>query len=233
MIRTTVQSALCLLLSPFLVAQQVAGGAMQTTSQSDQRSSVPTQSTITVPKGTKIPLVLLESLSSATARKRQLIRFAVARDVMANGTVVIRRGTRALGVVTKSRKAISGKKDGFFLFDLVNLTLPDGPRPITEYAGGGSSNDGDGWCYGFGSCLVLFVFMYAIYLPIVSMKDLFDRQPRPPVSATDETKAVCSPIWAITKTTYPINIASIANSDTLQPAAEVDATCPMSKDEVR
>lgn len=213
MIRT-VQSALCLLLSPVLVAQQVAGGVRQSTSESDQRSSRSMQSsTVIVPKGTQIPLVLLESISSASARKRQLIRFAVARDVMANGTVLIQRGTAATGLVWKVQKAITGKRDGYVIFELVSLTLPDGPLPVSQYVSNGNDDGGDGWCYGFGSCLILFVFMYAICLPIVSVKDLFDRPHDPPVSAQDETKAACSPIWAVTKKAYPV---TITHSDTPQ-----------------
>ena len=222
MIRTTLQSALCLFLSPLLVAQQVAGNTRQ--------EPPPAQSNqIRLPKGTWIPLVLLDPISSATARKGDTIRFAVARDIDAQGTVVIRRGTAASGIVTKVRKAVQGKRDGYVLFDLVNVKLTNGALPLTEHLSGRESNSGDGMCWGVASCVLLFIGMYAIYLPIISVKDLFDRSPRAPVSARDETKASCSPVWsAFTKTTDWIDHVQ---PDVPESAAEVEAKCPMSKDE--
>ena len=226
MVRTTLQAALCLLLSPLLVAQQTPGSTGQAP---DQNPSATTRSSKReIPKGTRIPLVLLDPLSSATAQKGQTIRFAVARDVVVDGTTVIRRGAAATGIVTKARKAVAGKRDGYVWFDLVSLTLPGGPLTITHYVQSESADGGDGWCWGFGSCLVLLVMMYTIYFPIQSVKDLFDRPHPSPISTNDETKAACSPTWAVTKTIYAVRSTQ---SVTPLNAEGLDATCPMSKDE--
>jgi len=75
MIRHTLQAALCIALSPLLVAQHT------------RPLSKPVL--VSLPKGTQLNLVLLETISSFTARKGQAIRLAVATDLMAGGCVVI------------------------------------------------------------------------------------------------------------------------------------------------
>lgn len=225
--RTTLQSALCLSLSPLLVAQQVGTNTAQEPRENHPASTPSAQ--IEIPKGTWIPLVLLDPISSATARKGEIIKFAVARDIVAHGTVLIRRGTPASGIITKVRKAIEDKEDGYFVFDLVGVNLQNGVLPVTEHVSSRDIDSGDGMCWGVASCALLLVGMYLIFLPIVTVKDIFYRTPRPPVSARDETKETCSPIWSVfTETTKWVDDVQPERPET---AVEVDAKCPMFKDD--
>jgi hypothetical protein len=110
MIRWMIQTVLCLFLSPLLAAQQVASpDAASTSSQQDQ----PVQQTaarptlpefITIPKNTKIELVALDSVSSATATVGSDIRLAVVNDVMVNGVTVIHAGTPVTGTITNVKR---------------------------------------------------------------------------------------------------------------------------------
>ena len=119
MIRKLLHSALCLILCPLLAAQKVAPLAMN---DGAPQSSVPAPAAampralpkfVTIPKDTRIELIPLEEVSSATATKGQLVRFAMVNDVLVNGLVVIPKGTLALGVVSYVTKGVPGKQDGY------------------------------------------------------------------------------------------------------------------------
>jgi hypothetical protein len=55
---------------------------------------------VTLPDSTPVKLALSYDLSSASAAQGQVVEFRVAEDVEANGMVLIKRGTLALGKVT-------------------------------------------------------------------------------------------------------------------------------------
>ena len=55
--------------------------------------------------GTRIQVRLLTFISSETSKEGDPIEFVVASDVVADGRVVIARGTRVLGSVVKARRA--------------------------------------------------------------------------------------------------------------------------------
>jgi hypothetical protein len=115
MMKRLFQSALCLILCPLLAAQQVAppAGAPQSSTPAPATAAPrPLPEFITIPKDTKIDFVSLEEVSSATAIKGQLVRFAMANDVLVNGLVVIPKGTLASGVVTHVTKGVPGIRDG-------------------------------------------------------------------------------------------------------------------------
>jgi hypothetical protein len=118
MIRWLLQSTLCLVLCPLLVAQQAAP---PTASADAPQPSMPAPATdtprplpefVTVPKGTEIELVMLDSLSSATNKRGDTIRFAVAKDVIVDGIVAIHAGTPVTGIVTAVKKMIPHKSSG-------------------------------------------------------------------------------------------------------------------------
>jgi hypothetical protein len=119
MLKRMLQSALCLILCPLLVAQQLPAPA--STDDASLRS-MPAPATVappplpefvTIPKHTKVELISLEEVSSATATKGQFVRLAVANDVLVNGMVVIPRGTLASGAVSYVIKGAPGKRDGY------------------------------------------------------------------------------------------------------------------------
>jgi hypothetical protein len=102
-IRTNLQSALCLCLAPMLVAQQTAEP------QSARYASQPTvmfPGEMVIPKGMRIELVSVENVSSATAKEKSLVRFALAKDLLVNGVTVLDAGTPVEGRVSRVRRGV-------------------------------------------------------------------------------------------------------------------------------
>ena len=109
MIRTTLQSALCLCLAPMLVAQQTYGP------QSARYASQPTAmfpGEVVIPKGTRIELLSVEQISSDTAKENSLVRFALARDLLVNGVTVLDAGTPVEGRVSRVRRGVPYRQWG-------------------------------------------------------------------------------------------------------------------------
>jgi hypothetical protein len=136
MISKLFASALCIALPPLLVAQQAseAPGRLE-----DALAPAPGPKAI-VPKHMEIRLILMETLSSATASKGQSVRMAVGQDVSVNGVVVIPKGTPAIGVIGFVRKAVPGKKDGEVSIKPISVNLPNS-RPIALRRYNGSESD--------------------------------------------------------------------------------------------
>lgn len=108
MIGTTLQAALCLCLSPLLVAQQTESTTEPRLSVATppvldpSKQAVPSSQTavVTILKGTPLRLVARDSISTATLRVGSELRFAVADDVLIRGIRVIAAGTPLLATVT-------------------------------------------------------------------------------------------------------------------------------------
>ncbi|WP_348262722.1 hypothetical protein P8935_23395 [Telmatobacter sp. DSM 110680] len=108
-LRKTLQSALCLCLTPLMVAQQAAEP------QSARYRSLPTATIpdeVVIPKGTRIELVSLEHVSSDTAKEKSLVRFALAKDLVVNGVKVLDVGTPVEGKVSRVRRGVPYRQWG-------------------------------------------------------------------------------------------------------------------------
>jgi len=57
---------------------------------------------IHVSDGTRVPIKLMEFISSETSQPGDPVRFAVTEDVVVSGVVVIRRGTTAVGRIAEA-----------------------------------------------------------------------------------------------------------------------------------
>lgn len=99
MIRKLLQSALCFILCPLLVAQQLPAPAMASDAP---QSSTPAPATatphplpefVTIPKDKKIELVLLDSVSPSKSKREDVIRYAVEKDVVVDGIVILHSGS--------------------------------------------------------------------------------------------------------------------------------------------
>jgi hypothetical protein len=95
MIRKTLQSALCLLLSPLLVAQQAA----QQPAGLPDASAAPAQMRITLPLDTNVYWIAPVAISLASAKTGELAQFTVDRDVVVGGATVIHSGVPVAGVI--------------------------------------------------------------------------------------------------------------------------------------
>jgi hypothetical protein len=118
MLQKSLAAVLCLVLCPLLAAQRTL--APVATSDVPQ-TSVPALALnaphalpefVTIPKDTQIELMLLDPLSSATYKRGDPFRYAVAKDLIVDGIVAMPSGAPLAGVVTKATKAVPHKRYG-------------------------------------------------------------------------------------------------------------------------
>lgn len=107
--RALMCSTIALLLCPHLLAQQRVGESADAQHKQAEASS---STFVTIPRGTEVELMALETVSTETARKGQMVRFAVARDVVVNGEVVLHAGTPVNAKLYSFSKAVPGRRDG-------------------------------------------------------------------------------------------------------------------------
>lgn len=90
------------------------------------QAEVPVSDTFTVDAGTKIPLSLLNSISTKNAAEGDRIYLETVFPVMANGKIVIPVGSSVAGTVTSVKRAgrVKGRAELFVRFD--TLILPNG-----------------------------------------------------------------------------------------------------------
>ncbi len=98
MIRRLLSSALCIFLSPLLVAQQAAQQA-STTPQPASPAQIPLQATLST--DAVIRIVTPGDVPFAKIKTGATVRFVVDRDVIVNGVKVIAASTPVDGVVEK------------------------------------------------------------------------------------------------------------------------------------
>ena len=236
MIRRKLQAALCLSLSPLLIAQQVFCSSVQQSGQSpdpsqNAASTSNHQAPLDIPKDSKIKLVAGEKVSSETASKGASIKFFVAKDVVIDGNVVVPAGTPAAGTVVEVKRAIQGKKEGHLTIRIseiklgensfLPLTLSDPKYRLTprerakEHLTNGIEEVGGGiLCVAMlPACLGLEVAMGGI------------RAEKPP--GKDAVLPQCYPVdaWVTAKSTIP-PADRAANSDTAAlPLSDSPAQC--------
>ena len=124
--------AICLILIPaIMAAQQPASPAANTTSPGAAPGLAPSTeasgaNTITVPAGTKIPIVLKHALSTRNARENDNVYAETNFPIVVNGKVAIPPGTYVQGVVNRVRRPgrVSGK--GELLIHFNSLIFPNG-----------------------------------------------------------------------------------------------------------
>jgi hypothetical protein len=95
MIRRFLQSALCICLSPLLVAQQAV----------DSSSTAPAQVNIDVSKDTRVQFLSPDMASLAAIRTGALVQFVIDTDLTAGDAVLIRAGVPIAGVVVQVKHA--------------------------------------------------------------------------------------------------------------------------------
>jgi hypothetical protein len=108
MIRKLLQSVLCLILCPLLVAQQVANeaphrGASQRLADNAAAAPGPTGYAV-IPEDAKIELTLLDSDSLKTAKTGSYLLLAVAKNVTVDGVTILRAGTCLTAIITGEKR---------------------------------------------------------------------------------------------------------------------------------
>ena len=127
---------LCLLLLTLLVVSSAA-----------QEPSAPTQNpappaTFTVAAGTRVPLLLINSISTRTAQEGDLVYLETAFPVVVGQKIVIPPGSYVRGTVTQVKRPgrVKGRGEVYLRFD--TLTLPNGIS--RDFRGRVAAVDGSG-----------------------------------------------------------------------------------------
>ena len=104
-----------------------------------QRDSAPPDS-ITIPRGTRVPLVLINSISTKHAAPGDRVYLESVYPVVVDGRIVVPPGTYVSGSVTASKRPgrVKGKGELFLLFE--QMILPNGT--IRDLVGRVGSLDG-------------------------------------------------------------------------------------------
>jgi hypothetical protein len=111
-----------------------------------------------LPKGTDVPLVFDQALSSKTAKAGDSVALHVADDVSINGKTVVRRGEKVTGTVSsvEKRKHFGVNAKLKLAFNAVRSawgqTIPIEPRESGKYTG--SRTDKAGMAAGGGGLLL-------------------------------------------------------------------------------
>lgn len=106
---------------------------------------------VTVPKGARILLTLLNDVSTKRAKEGDRVYLDTAVPVAQDGRIVIPRGSSVAGTITRSKKAgkVQGKGELFIRFD--SITLPNGvTRDFRSRVGSGNGGK-EGTVEGEGS----------------------------------------------------------------------------------
>jgi type IV secretion system protein VirB10 len=109
-----------------------------------QRLPSQTPPEVVVPAGTKIPLALVNSLSTKHSGEGDRVYLETSFPVVIDGRIVIPRGSYVAGTVTEVKRPgrIKGKGELFLRFD--SLTLPNGStRDFRARLGGADAESGE------------------------------------------------------------------------------------------
>jgi len=116
-----IQSALCVCLAPLLAAQQVS-------QRVEQLPSASTPEFVTIPKNTAVELSALELVSSATATVGTPVHFVVVHDVVVEGVIVLRAGTRLTATVTRVKRGVPKHNNGKLEIELQDVEIGKSAR---------------------------------------------------------------------------------------------------------
>jgi len=106
-------------------------------------ASQPPQTEIVVPAGTKIPLTLINSLSTKHSSDGDRVYLQTSFPIVVDGRIVIPRGSYVTGTVTEAKRPgkVKGKGEIFLRFD--SLTLANGTtRDFRSRVGGTDASEG-------------------------------------------------------------------------------------------
>ncbi len=219
MIRRLLQTALCFILCPLLVAQQnPAASVTFDTPENSKSASAPhaLPEYVTLPKYTVLRIVLLETVSSATATKGQMVRMTVGEDEKVNGLVVIPEGAHVTGKVTHLRRSIPGKRNGSIHAEPTNLTLGNGTLVRLRH-----NRPGEDDCGEMGPCWIWWTFLAPLSLVGIAHDTIRHRHSKP--EGRDETQTACSGFGLLVYTANP-TILRFTDLQSAKPAPE-DLSC--------
>jgi len=227
---------LCFLMTTSLFAQETAAVATIAVQPPVVESHAATPTLVKLKPGTEVDLALLDPVSSATAVKGQPVKFVVAKDVIAEGLVVIPTGTPATGIVRAVRKGAKGKHNGYVVLQPQTVALADGTMlTLKEYPPGEPTCGNLGPCFGLVAAVVL---LAPIWAPIIGLGMLialpwmipyWTKEKKPEVAGTDEVKEACQHTTMYTGAEFKIPANATEASQPPAPKESMDlGQCPAS-----
>jgi hypothetical protein len=102
------------------------GGENQSSKQMAAKPANPPADQFLIPPGTKVPLSMINSVSTKTATEGERIYLETVFPILANGHIVIPPGSYVAGTVTDVKRPgrVKGRGELYIRFD--SLTLPNG-----------------------------------------------------------------------------------------------------------
>ena len=108
------------------VTDEITAALIQSAASSPAKAEGPRGNKVTLADGTEVTLRLLKSVSSATAKEEERVDFETAKDVVADGVVVIKKGAPAWGKVIQARPKKSFGRSGKLDFTIDYVKSVDG-----------------------------------------------------------------------------------------------------------
>lgn len=108
------------------VNDEIIAALIKSASTTPTKDEAPIANEVTLADGTEVTLRLLKGVSSATAKVEERVDFETAKDVVADGVVVIGKGAPAWGKVIQSRPKKSFGRSGKLDFTIDYVKAVDG-----------------------------------------------------------------------------------------------------------
>ncbi len=139
MTRVTIVAIVFTLAAPLLLGQEPTEGNRERREGLIERNEGP-EAAITLPRGTRVPLVLINSVSSKNAAPGDKLYLQSVYPVAVNGRILVPPGTYVSGTVTSVKRPGRIKGKGQIHLRFEQMILPNGT--IREFVGRLGSLDG-------------------------------------------------------------------------------------------
>ena len=108
------------------VIDEIIAALIKSAATAPAKTEAPSENKVILADGTEVTLRLLKSVSSGTAKVEERVDFETAKDVMADGVVVIEKGAAAWGKVIQAKPKKSFGRSGKLDFTIDYVKAVDG-----------------------------------------------------------------------------------------------------------
>src|SRR5262245_37696307 len=116
---------------------------------------------IRISDGTKVPVRLLQRISSETSKKGDIVNLEVAEDVSLDGTIIIKQSTPVRGTIVEAEPKRRMGRAGKLVFNITDTKAPDGG---TVRLRSSQNNQGDSHVTG----VVVTTTVIAVLVPVAA-----------------------------------------------------------------
>lgn len=192
--RKLLQSILCICLCPLLPAQEVAPQnaprpadvPVDARAPSSDQTADSMSRSVNLPRDMHVTLRLEQSVSSATARKGEQIRFTLANDLVADGQVVATAGSSCYAQIAQVRPR-DAKNSGLLKFSDPRLDL-GAHRQIQFRRNPGTTPDEVEETVGFVAVALMMLPIVLPLAPFIAMHNKRKAKNKPQTTETEFTQ---------------------------------------------